>query len=195
MLLFLQEVWEFSRCKSCGHRRTYAERENWACLFTQQSNKLKWSNSGQEIPCSQSTQFMVQRFVRLALNQSLLGSVTSVSRGGWGEMFKLDKVALQFLQWVHVEAVCGTCVDEPWPRWSARLRPARRRARRNWWWRPVSTHRTSPPQIYKCCMTGSWGTACTMHTARKHPDLCSKTLRCRSHFSARSHHRNWSRPL
>lgn len=44
----------------------------------------KWSNSGQEIPCSQSIQFMVQRFIRPGLNQSLLGSVTSVPRGRWG---------------------------------------------------------------------------------------------------------------
>lgn len=43
---------------------------------------------------------------------------------------------------------------------------------------------------YMCCMTGSLGIACMMHTAHKHPNLSSKTLNCHTDLHTEKHPRS-----
>lgn len=47
----------------------------------------------------------------------------------------------------HVKAVCATCVDAPWPRWSVQRWPAPQPVLRSWWLLPVSTRQVSHPLI------------------------------------------------
>lgn len=45
---------------------------------------------------------------------------------------------------------------------------------------------------YMCCMRGSLGTACMMHTADTHPNLSSKTRNCHTDLHTEKHQRSSS---